>query len=170
MKKYFSYLIIYSFLGYILERIINLFVYGELTDGGLMNMPLQPLYGVGIVLAILINDFFISKLKMNNIIKNLLLLVVAIMTTALSEAVTGFGYYYITEISLWDYGEFFTCTYKYVCVIPTSLFGLISFLSIKFFHNYFKDLYLFVNNYYFIAGLLVFLIDCYLVYYTAITL
>ena len=142
MKKYFIYLLIYSFLGYMLERIINVIAYEELTDGGLLYGPYQPIYGAGVVGAIIINDLYIKKLNLKSIYKDIILLITAIITTAISEAVTGFGYDYLYGISLWNYDEFFTCSYKYVCLVPTSLFGVGSFLVIKYFHQYIKNLHI----------------------------
>lgn len=159
MKKYFIYLLIYSFLGYILERIINYFAYGEITDGGLLYGPYQPLYGAGILMAIIINDLLIEKLNTKKLYKNIILLFIAILTTALSEGVTGFGYDYLTGISLWNYGSTFTCTYKYVCLIPTSLFGIGSFLVIKFFHPYIKNVYLLISKPIFYLLIILFALD-----------
>lgn len=159
MKKYFIYLLIYSFLGYMLERIINIIAYKELTNGGLLYGPYQPIYGTGIVMAIIVNTFFISKLDIKKYYKDVLLLLTAILTTCISEAVTGFGYDYFYGISLWNYNEFFTCQNKYICLVPTTLFGFGSFLVIKYFHTYVKNLYLLINDYVYYALLALFTID-----------
>ena len=138
MKKYFIYLLIYSFGGFVLERIINLIAFGEWVENRVLLGPYQPLYGAGILMAIIVYDFILEKYISNKKLRTLALLVTAIITTGISEAVTGFGYEFLYGISLWDYNLFFTCNLKYICVIPTSLFGILSFLAIYFIHPYIK--------------------------------
>ncbi len=136
MKKYFIYLLVYSFGGYVLERIINLIAFGEWVENRVLIGPYQPLYGTGIVLAILVYDFLIKRYIGNKKLRILSLLITAVITTGVSEAVTGFGYEFLYDKSLWDYNLFFTCDLKYICVIPTSLFGVLSFLAIILIHPY----------------------------------
>ncbi len=138
MKKYFIYLLVYSFGGFVLERIINLIAFGEWVENRVLLGPYQPLYGAGILMAIILYDFVLEKHISNKKLRTLALLVTAIITTGISEAVTGFGYEFLYGISLWDYNLFFTCNLKYICVIPTSLFGILSFLAIYFIHPYIK--------------------------------
>ena len=85
-------------------------------------------------------DFVLKKYIGNKKMRVLSLLVTAIITTGISEAVVGFGYEFLYDTSLWDYNLFFTCNLKYVCVIPTTLFGILSFLAIILLHPYIKIL------------------------------
>ncbi len=147
MKKYFIYLIVYSVLGFILERIINIIAYGYWYDNSVLIGPYQPLYGSGIVMAIIIYDYLISKKVSNKLMKKVFLLIVAIITTAIAEATTGFGYEYLYNVTLWNYGEFFSCKIPYVCIIPTSLFGIGSYFVISYFHPLVKQLEKALPNY-----------------------
>ena len=72
MKKYFIYLLVYSFGGYVLERIINLIAFGKWVENRVLIGPYQPLYGAGIVLAILVYDLLIVKYISNKNIKGIL--------------------------------------------------------------------------------------------------
>ena len=119
-----------------MERIINLIAFGKWVENRVLIGPYQPLYGAGIVLAILVYDLVIVKYVGNKNARMLLLFITAIITTSISEAVTGFGFEFLYNHSLWDYNLFFTCNLKYVCVVPTSLFGLLSFLTIIIFHPF----------------------------------
>ena len=139
MRKYFIYFMIYSFLGFILERIINLIFLGEYYDNSIMVGPYQPLYGVGLILAIILYDLFLIKIE-TKWIRYFTLTIVAILTTAFSEFVHGEGYEYFQDIMLWNYGAFFTCSYPYVCTVPTTLFGIICALTIVFLHPAIKFL------------------------------
>jgi len=134
LKKYFIYLIVYSISGFILERIINFIAYGGWYDNSILIGPYQPLYGSGVVLAIIAYDLVINKKINNKVTKNIVLLLVAIFTTGLSEAITGYGFQYFYGVVLWNYGEFLPCQLYYICYIPTTLFGVGSYLAIKFIH------------------------------------
>jgi uncharacterized membrane protein len=138
MRRIFIYLLFYSIGGFILERIINVIALGYYYDNSVLYGPYQPLYGAGVVMAIIVHEIYISKTNHQEIVKSLLLLITAIITTAISEAVTGYGYEFLTGDMLWDYRLFFPCNIPYVCIIPTTLFGIGSFLVIKYLHPYFK--------------------------------
>lgn len=164
MKKYFIYLLIYSIGGYILERIINLIAFGTWVENRVLIGLYQPLYGAGIVMAIIFYDFVLKR-KISNIrLRMFLLLITAIITTGISEAVAGFGYKYLYDISLWNYNLYFTCNLKYVCIIPTSLFGLGSFLAIYFLHSYVKIVEKVIPNRVAIILFVLFIIDIFVTF------
>ncbi|MBN2605576.1 MAG: hypothetical protein JXR62_07135 [Bacilli bacterium] len=159
MKKYFDFLLIYSIGGFLLERIINLVFYGKYFDNSVLIGPYQPLYGSGILMAIIIKDLIIDP-KISNKIKNsVLLLITAIITTAIAEAVTGYGYAYLYNAMLWDYREFFPCAYPYVCIIPTTLFGIFSFLAIKYFHPFIESFEKIIPTYISFIAFVIFILD-----------
>lgn len=137
MKKYFIYLMIYSVGGFILERFINLIFIGSMYDNSVLIGPYQPLYGAGVLMAILVYDFFLKEIK-NNYLKYGLLLLVAIITTGISEAVTGYGMEFFYDKHLWNYQDYFPLSLVYVGIIPTTLFGIASFLVIVFVHPFFE--------------------------------
>lgn len=159
MKKYFIYLLIYSIGGYFLERIINLIAFGTWVENRVLLGPYQPLYGAGIVMAIIVYDLVIEKFIVKKGNRMILLLVVSIITTAISEAVTGYGFEILYNHSLWDYGLFFTCKLQYICLIPTSLFGVLSFLVILTIHPYIKQFELLFSKRFTIVLGALFLID-----------
>ncbi len=137
MRKYFIYLMVYSVGGFILERFINLFFLGSFYDNSVLVGPYQPLYGAGILMAIIVYDFFIKHIP-NNFLKYGLLLVVTIITTGISEAVTGYGMAHFYQLQLWDYRDYFPISFQYVGIIPTSLFGVLSFLVIVLIHPFLR--------------------------------
>lgn len=142
MRKYFIYLMIYSVGGFILERFINLFYLGSFYDNSVLVGPYQPLYGAGILMAIIIYDFFLKRTD-NKFLKYFLLLITAIITTGISEAVTGYGMEFFYDTSLWNYQNYFPYSLEYVGWIPTSLFGVLSFLVIIFIHPFVRT---FINT------------------------
>lgn len=134
MRKYFMYLMIYSFLGFILERIINVIALQEYYDNSVLVGPYQPLYGVGILLAIIFYDLYLKNIN-RKIPKYLSLTIISILTTAFSEWIHGEGFELFQGYALWNYGQTFAmCEYPYVCALPTTLFGVLSALTIILIH------------------------------------
>lgn len=136
MRKYLVYLIAYSIAGYMLERVINILFLGEWVDNSVLWGPIQPMYGLGVVLTLFIYKNFIKRLTKGFFLKNILLLITAVATTAISEGISGTLYESLTGSILWDYNDTFTCPGTYVCILPTTLFGIISFFTVKYFHPF----------------------------------
>ena len=154
------YLIIYSVGGFVLERIINVLFLDRWYDNSVLIGPYQPLYGSGILLTIIFYDLVYTKLrKTKPIIKDILLIIAAIVFTGLAEAITGFGFKHLYGVGLWNYSNFFPCKYAFVCIYPTSLFGVMSYLVVRYLHPQIKRFIERVNNYLYYAILLIFIID-----------
>ena len=168
LKRYFMYLIFYSVGGFVLERIINLLFYGEWLDNSVLIGPYQPLYGSGILLTIIFYDTVLSKVKNIKLIyKEIGLIIAAIVFTGIVEAITGYGFEFLYGVHLWDYGEFFPCSLEYVCIYTTSLFGILSYMVVKYVHPLISRDLSGVNNYLFYTILAIFIID---IIYTFISL
>lgn len=159
MKKYFIYLIIYSVGGFVLEKIINFIAYGGWYDNSILIGPYQPLYGSGVVMAIIIYDFVINKKINNKTVKTIVLLITAIITTGISEAVTGYGFEFLYGVALWNYGEFLPCSLYYICYIPTTIFGIGSYLVIIFIHPKIEKYTKLLPSYIFYILLTIFTLD-----------
>lgn len=137
MKRYLTYFFFYSIGGWALERIINVIALGYWFDNGVLFGPYQGLYGVPVVATIIVYEQFISKQK-NKYVVEILFITTAILFTYISEGVTGVGYEFLTGRILWDYGDTFVCKYPYVCLLPSTVFGIFSYLIIRFLHPIFK--------------------------------
>lgn len=138
MKRYFMYLLFYSIGGFVLERIINLVFLGYWWDNSVLYGPYQPLYGNGVVLLVLFAEYVYPKIKGHKALRLSIYVVAAIVFTALSEASTGYFFEWLTGIHLWNYGQTFPCQLEYVCWLPTSLFGILSFFVVYYLHPIFK--------------------------------
>lgn len=141
MKKYFIYLMVYSVGGFLLERVINFFFLGSFYDNSVLVGPYQPLYGAGVLMTVLLWDFVIRFIP-NKTFKYSVLFVTAVATTGISEAVTGYGMEYLYGEQLWDYRDYFPYTLQYVGWIPTTLFGIGSFLVVVFIHPFIESMIL----------------------------
>ncbi len=156
---YSFYLILYSIGGFFLERIINILFLGVPYDNSFLIGPYQPLYGSGILLTIIVYDFYIKRYIKTKYVQRVILLLFAILFTALVEIITGEFLEVLTGIVYWDYGLVFNCSYPYSCIIPTSIFGVISMLVILFIHPYIAQLRSMIKNRYIYIMITIFLID-----------
>ncbi len=133
------YVFFYGFLGYALERVINLVVRGFWFDNRVITLPVQPMYGLGVVLALAIYAFM-ERHAVRKRITLVILFPVAILTTAFSEWISGEGYHLLSGSVLWDYSHTFSfCQYPYVCLLPTALFGILSALTVLFVHPFIES-------------------------------
>ena len=159
-KKYFLYLIFYSFGGYLLERILNLIFYQEWIDNSVLIGPYQPLYGSGVLLTILIFELQNHmSINQNKYLNQAILLISAILFTGLVEAITGFGFEYLFNLRLWDYRDFFPCTYRYICIYPTTIFGITNYLVVRYLHPIFRYYIEKTNNLLYYCLLILFIFD-----------
>ncbi|AIO19498.1 hypothetical protein KQ51_01622 [Candidatus Izimaplasma bacterium HR1] len=167
-KRYFMYLIAYSVAGFILERIINMIFLGDWYDNSVLIGPYQPLYGFGLLLTIIFFENVYRKIKgIKDIYKEIIFIAVAILATGLVEAITGFGFEYLYGIHLWDYSDTFPCSIQYVCIYPTTIFGILSYLVIKYIHPLISRHIERVSNVLFYTIFVIFITD---IIFTLITL
>ena len=134
--KLLFYIIVYGFLGYLLERIINLIVYGFWLDNRVLYLPVQPMYGLGVVLTLIVYRYLMKR-TLPSLIKWGTLLFIAVLFTALSEITSGLLYHYFYERLLWNYQTTFPmCYLPYVCLLPTSFFGILALFTVHYLHPY----------------------------------
>ena len=128
------YIVVYSFLGWALERAINVVYYAEWYDNRVLHLWLQPMYGLGVVFTLIAYE----KLQKSRIKKRTIFVFtvfIAIFFTAMFEALSGYGYFYFFGKELWNYKATFPfCQNPYVCVVPSSLFGLFSAYTVIYIH------------------------------------
>lgn len=111
---------VYSVLGFVLERVINGIAYGTWLDNSVLLGPYQPMYAVGMMAA----DSAVRQLTHGHT-RWMYQVGLVYTVTAVSEWLSGQGYFYLTGRHLWDYrSTFAVCTGPYTCVVPTFLFAL----------------------------------------------
>ncbi len=130
----FFYLIVYGFLGFIIERIINIVILGYHYDNSVLFLPIQPMYGLGVVITIYAYHY-LKRIRIGHFGLLVLIIIVGIGATMFSEHLSGTLYYRLYGRNLWDYRHTFSlCTRPYTCIIPSSLFGLLSVVTVLFIH------------------------------------
>ena len=120
----------FSLLGYLLEISINI-VSNNKIESGFLNIPLTPIYGIGIVIIIKINKI----LDTNNIKKNLKIVLTFIINTiilTLIEYIGGITLEKIFHKSFWNYSSLPFHIGKYISVEISIIWGLSSLIYIYF--------------------------------------
>ncbi len=126
MMKTMFYLVVYGFLGYLLERIINLAVLGIWYDNRVLFGPVQPMYGLGVVMTIGLWSW-LKKRPWPPSVNVVFLCLGAIVATMIVEHVSGTLHEHFYHHVLWDYRHTFpACRQPYTCWVPSGMFGLLA--------------------------------------------
>ena len=123
---YFIYFLIYSFLGWVCETAFCFIVDKELVNRGFLKGPFCPVYGFGALSVILV----LTPLS-NNII---ILYLSAMLFTSAIEYATGFLLETIFSLKWWDYSKYRFNIKGRVCLLNSTLFGILSLILIKMVH------------------------------------
>ncbi len=164
LVRWLFYVVVYGFLGYLLERIIDLVYYGRLFDASYLFLPVQPMYGVGVTICI----FFHMCYKKSTLSKGLsifLLLITAYTAVALTEITAHTLHRLLTGKNLWDYRHAFPfCPSAATCIVPTGAFALLALFTVRFIHPHVLFLTTYVADWMKIALIALVLADIFFSY------
>ncbi len=168
LERYFFWLVMYSFAGWVYESALESFRQKRLVNRGFLNGPYCPIYGFGSLLDVLV----LGNLRYNPIV----LFVSSAVLTCLLEYITSVVMEKIFNVRWWDYNDFkFTVFGKEifvgkfningrVCLVGAIAFGTLSVLLVYFIHPFvvsLTDKLSYPLFHYVCAGLLfLILIDC----------
>ncbi len=122
MHKLFLLFLIYSILGWVVEVVYVFIRTKRLENRGFFYMPIVPIYGFGALLIIYGLD------SINNPIN---LFITAFILTTILEYFTSFIMEYLFDMHWWDYSDEFLNINGRVCLLNSSLFGLLSVFVIS---------------------------------------
>ncbi|MFW5838388.1 MAG: putative ABC transporter permease [Bacillota bacterium] len=164
--KLLFYLIVYSFLGFVLERIINIVYFGTWIDNSVLYGPYQPMYGLGVILTLIFYQVVIKRMPTGFFLKTISIVIAAIIFTGVSEYTSGTLYEMAYDKQLWDYqASFSLCNQPYVCIIPTGLFGILSALTVVYIHPIISMISRAIPTFIKYAIIGIFLLDIIVTYY-----
>jgi len=126
LSKIFTYLIIYSFIGWFYESTIRSVATKKIINSGFLNGPICPIYGFGAVVVILI---FYQRVE--NIY--ILFFASAILTNTI-EYITSFLLEKIFHAKWWDYSNYRFNINGRIFLLGAVVFGVFSVLAIKYVH------------------------------------
>ncbi|HAT4263415.1 TPA: putative ABC transporter permease [Clostridium perfringens] len=118
------YIIIYSFLGWCCEVIYCYILDHKFTNRGFLNGPLCPVYGFGAFFVLTFLDLYKRNL--------ILVFILGIVITSILEYVTSFLLESIFHTKWWDYSKHKFNIHGRVCLLNSTLFGILSVILVEF--------------------------------------
>ena len=149
-KYYFSLFIIYSFIGWIMEVVWNLFTDKKLVNRGFLIGPYCPIYGVGCLLLILL----LGKFKSDPVI----LFFMSIIVCSILEYSTSYIMEKLFKARWWDYSEYKLNLNGRICAATMIPFGILGVLVV-YYLNPFVSGFVPFNNIVFYIILILFILD-----------
>lgn len=123
-----TYFIIYSIAGWILESVFRSFCEKRLLNTGFLNGPFCPIYGIGSIIMLL----FLEKFQ-NNII---VLFVISLLVLSVWEYVVGVLLEKIFKTRYWDYSDHKINIKGRVCLSNSIYWGILGVIFIKYIHPF----------------------------------
>ncbi len=124
--QYFLYFFIYAIIGYVCEVIYCAIPEKRVTNRGFLHGPYLPIYGFGALLVVVPLMYFNAH--------PILVFLIAVLLTSTLEYVTGFLLEKIFNTKLWDYSNKFMNINGRVCLLNSTLFGIMGLSATYFFH------------------------------------
>ena len=125
------YFFVYSFLGWIIEKIYALFVHGYFVKRGFLYGPICPIYGFGAIALILLT----KKIYKKPFIKFL----IATIAFTLFEYVVSIMLENIFGLRWWDYSNDFLNIQGRISLIYSLFWGLIGWILLEKLHPIIKN-------------------------------
>jgi len=123
-----GYFFCYAVIGYILEVLYCSFFEKRLVNRGFLHGPYLPIYGFGSLIIIL--------LFQNHSVHPMLVFILTFLLTSLLEYVTSFLLERLFNAKLWDYSTYPFNLHGRVCLLNSTLFGLLGLLVIYGIHPF----------------------------------
>ncbi|WKY48472.1 putative ABC transporter permease [Eubacteriaceae bacterium ES3] len=134
----FLYFIIYAIIGWICEEVYCSILEGHIVNRGFLNGPYCPIYGVGaMVIIYVLAPYANSPLN---------IFILGVFLTSLLEYITSWGMEKMFHAKWWDYSDHRFNINGRVCLLNSTLFGLMCLILIYLVHpvventlNYFSS-------------------------------
>ena len=123
---WFLYFIIYSVLGWMAETVYCSVPKGHFVERGFLRGPLCPIYGAGAVIILRALEPYIDNIPV--------LFILGLILTSLLEYITSFLMEKIFHMRWWDYSEHRFHINGRVCLLNSTLFGLLCVVLTEVIH------------------------------------
>lgn len=121
---YLNVFFVFSIIGHIIENIFH-----SSIDSGILLLPWTPIYGVGVVIILLINNI-INKFTLNKWIKPFVLFICSSVILGILELIAGFSLEFLLGRVFWDYSKEFGHIGKYASLKMMLIWGAASIATI----------------------------------------
>lgn len=126
-----TYLILYSFFGWILESVSKTIAQRKFINSGFLNGPICPIYGCGAIIMLLC----LNSLKGNIF----LLFIVSFLVLSIWEYIVGVLLEKIFKTKYWDYSHLKFNIKGRVCLKNSIFWGILGVLFIEYIHPFIES-------------------------------
>lgn len=123
---FFTYFILYSFVGWLLESISKTIAQKKLVNSGFLNGPVCPIYGIGAIIMLLSLSFLKEK--------PILLFIAAFIILSLWEYIVGVFLEKVFKTKYWDYSNIKFNFQGRICLKNSIYWGILGVLFICYVH------------------------------------
>lgn len=127
MFYYLNMFIIGSVLGFIMELCLKTFVFTSMNSSILYG-PWLPVYGFGICLSIFLQRLIFNRLKVNKIVKIIVLFLLIMLVSTIAEWIGGMFIELVFDKTFWDYRDLRFNIGKYIALEVSIIWGILSLL------------------------------------------
>ena len=129
VKYYIDNFLIYSILGFVIEKTLKFLFFHGMKGGNLIG-PWIPIYGIGTCIIIFLMRFTFNRIKVKRYIKILLLFIFSTIVLTLLEYLGGNLMEIISGKIAWDYSKMPLHLGKYICLEMSIVWGFSSLIVI----------------------------------------
>lgn len=126
-----TYLILYSFAGWILESVSKTIEQKKFVNSGFLNGPFCPIYGFGAIIMILCLSFLKER--------PIILFITAFFVLSIWEYVVGIFLEKVFKTKYWDYSHLKFNIQGRVCLKNSLFWGLLGLLFIRYIHPFIES-------------------------------
>ena len=127
----FFYLLLYSFIGWVLESIFKSFLEKQLVNSGFLKGPFCPIYGFGALIMLLT----LNWLKGNIV----LLFIISFFVLTICEYIAGFVLEKVFKTKYWDYTDNFFNINGRVCLMNSIFWGILGVVFINYVNPFVEE-------------------------------
>ena len=127
----FFYLLLYSFIGWVLESIFKSFLEKQLVNSGFLKGPFCPIYGFGALIMLLT----LNWLKGNIV----LLFIISFFVLTIWEYIAGVVLEKVFKTKYWDYTDNFLNINGRVCLMNSIFWGILGVVFISYVNPFVEE-------------------------------
>lgn len=128
--------IIYSFIGWIIEKLYSFYTKNTLKNKGFLYGPLKPMYGIAMATLVIIYEIFH--------VNKILMLLLCFFLPSLVEYLSGYLLDHFFNKCYWDYSNLKYNLHGYVCLKFSLYWTFLSWIGVIYIHPVIK--YYYKNN------------------------
>lgn len=115
------YFVLYSFLGWLVEGLYSLAVYGSFSKNGFLIGPFKPMYGFAMTIIIVLHRYNSSLWFLG---------IMSIIVPTAIEYITGFLLDHFLNLRYWDYTDLPLNIRGYVCILFSVFWIILVFAAL----------------------------------------